>query len=106
MFVPTSPCSLQLAEKLEASEATVGSQRIELQQLRLVSGGGDLETIAALKAQIQVCTEDFETERQDRAKAQARAHLLQEEVNNLRVEVGSAIWNTCCVVCVATFRVP
>ncbi|XP_046379118.1 TNFAIP3-interacting protein 2-like [Haliotis rufescens] len=76
----------QLAEKLEASEATVGSQMIEMQQLRLMSGGGDLETIAALKAQIQVCTEDFETERQDRAKAQARAHLLQEEVNNLRVE--------------------
>ncbi|XP_067657315.1 TNFAIP3-interacting protein 2-like [Haliotis asinina] len=76
----------QLLEKLEASESTVASQAIEIQQLRMMSGEGDQETIAALKAQIQVCTEDFQTERQDRAKAQAKAHLLQEEVNSLRAE--------------------
>lgn len=44
-------------------------------------------TIEALKAQIQLCTEDFATERRDREGAQSRIIQLQTEVEQLRREV-------------------
>lgn len=40
----------------------------------------DTETISALKAQIQICTEDFESERRDREKAQNRVTELEAEL--------------------------
>lgn len=41
----------------------------------------DAETISALKAQIQICTEDFESERRDREKAQNRVTELETELS-------------------------
>ena len=41
-------------------------------------------TIEHLKAQIQVCTEDFEKERQDRQVALQKVASLQEEITRLR----------------------
>ncbi|VDI32049.1 uncharacterized protein LOC143072436 [Mytilus galloprovincialis] len=44
----------------------------------------DVETISALKAQIQICTEDFESERKDREKAQNRVAELEAEVSQYK----------------------
>ena len=45
------------------------------------------EIIEALKAQIQICTEDFESERKDREKAQARISQLEVDLEQIRREV-------------------
>ncbi|CAL1547678.1 unnamed protein product [Lymnaea stagnalis] len=42
--------------------------------------------VEILKQQIQVCTEDFNTERKDREQAVNRAKALQDEVNRLKNE--------------------
>lgn len=47
----------------------------------------DMSIVEILKQQIQVCTEDFNTERKDREHAVNRAKQLQEEVNKLTNEV-------------------
>lgn len=44
----------------------------------------DTETIEALKAQIQICTEDFESERRDREKAQSRLAVLEAELKQYK----------------------
>ncbi|XP_033757377.1 TNFAIP3-interacting protein 2-like isoform X2 [Pecten maximus] len=52
------------------------------------SGGtrSDVEILDALKAQIQICTEDFESERRDREKAQSRVSTLEAELQKVRME--------------------
>lgn len=52
-----------------------------------VTSGDSMEIINALKAQIQICTEDFESERRDRERAQSKRILLEAEVDQLRKEV-------------------
>ncbi|XP_052227618.1 optineurin-like isoform X2 [Dreissena polymorpha] len=47
------------------------------------------ETINALKAQIQICTEDFESERRDRERAQNKLGRLENEIEHLRKENAS-----------------
>lgn len=49
----------------------------------------DASMVEILKQQIQVCTEDFNTERKDREKAVNRAKQLSDEVNRLINEVSS-----------------
>ncbi|XP_069139944.1 uncharacterized protein [Argopecten irradians] len=46
----------------------------------------DVEILDALKAQIQICTEDFESERRDREKAQSRVSTLEAELQKVRME--------------------
>jgi len=47
----------------------------------------DTEIMEALKAQIQICTEDFESERKDREKAQNKIAHLQSELETVKSEV-------------------
>lgn len=49
--------------------------------------GDSTEIINALKAQIQICTEDFESERRDRERAQAMKMCLEAENEKLKKEV-------------------
>lgn len=57
----------------------------ELHQRRL-QPDMDHSLVEILKQQIQVCTEDFNTERKDREQAVNRAKALQDEVNRLKNE--------------------
>ncbi|XP_041371109.1 TNFAIP3-interacting protein 2-like [Gigantopelta aegis] len=75
------------AETIEKLKAELEQSRAEKQRLQtMVVTSDDAATIEALKAQIQICTEDFETERQDREKAQNIIGQLQSELNKLKKE--------------------
>ena len=54
-----------------------------------VTQGTETETeiIEALKQQIQICTEDFESERKDREKVQSKLHRALSENEHLKKEV-------------------
>lgn len=45
------------------------------------------EIVEALKQQIQICTEDFESERKDREKVQSKLHRALSECEHLKKEV-------------------
>jgi len=49
--------------------------------------GDSAEIINALKAQIQICTEDFESERRDRERVQAKRMQLEADNEHLKKEV-------------------
>lgn len=84
----------QLRHQLETSEGQVRTLLQQVDQLRRQSSGpsgrGDQsEVIEALKAQVQICTEDFESERKDREKAQNKVVRLEGELSQLRKECES-----------------
>lgn len=78
----------QLQEELDERNQQLISKSGELTQLQsdvqcghIGHDDSDAETISALKAQIQICTEDFESERRDREKAQNRVTELETELS-------------------------
>ncbi|WAR21821.1 TNIP2-like protein, partial [Mya arenaria] len=85
--------------EFENAHEQIGGLKAEMRQLRSApamnggSGGGGRtdasETIEALKAQIQICTEDFESERRDRERAQNKVSRLETETTRLRKEIES-----------------
>lgn len=64
------------------------SEQIDRLQAQLANNQGghhsDTETIEALKAQIQICTEDFESERRDREKAQEKLDRVEKELKKYK----------------------
>lgn len=47
----------------------------------------DRDRIEILEAQVQICTEDFESERRDRARAQQRIDELMQDMTILQRQV-------------------
>ena len=47
----------------------------------------ETEIFEAMKQQIQICTEDFESERKDREKVQSKLHRALSENEHLKKEV-------------------
>lgn len=85
----------QLQEELDERNQQLINQSSELTKLQTAVHYGnmghdddhlrsDAETISALKAQIQICTEDFESERRDREKAQNRVAELEAEMSQYK----------------------
>lgn len=80
----------QIQDELDERNQQLISKSSELNKLQQDMQGfqgnddghirSDTETISALKAQIQICTEDFESERRDREKAQNRVAELEAEL--------------------------
>ena len=52
-----------------------------------VTQGTETEIFEAMKQQIQICTEDFESERKDREKAQSKLRRALSENEHLKKEV-------------------
>ncbi|KAK7484941.1 hypothetical protein BaRGS_00023861 [Batillaria attramentaria] len=69
---------------VQAKEDEITQLRSEVSILSHRSSGVDTSIIEHLKAQIQVCTEDFEKERQDRQAALQKVNSLQEQVTRLQ----------------------
>ncbi|KAL3862979.1 hypothetical protein ACJMK2_004835 [Sinanodonta woodiana] len=67
---------IRMSEEIEA---------LKTKQISSVSKSHQ-ETISALKAQIQICTEDFESERRDREKAQSKIAQFEADIEQLRRE--------------------
>ncbi|XP_060584728.1 centrosomal protein of 55 kDa-like [Ruditapes philippinarum] len=78
--------------KREAENATsvITALRSENRDLRRRVESGpsheSSETINALKAQIRICTEDFESERKDRERAVSKVSRLEHELERVRKE--------------------
>ena len=43
--------------------------------------------VRVLQAQVQICTEDFESERRDRERAQSKVTRLEAEISKYKKEV-------------------
>lgn len=75
---------------LDNANGVISSLRNELQEIkrRMTSGSAleSSETINALKAQIRICTEDFESERRDRERAVAKISKLEHELERCKKE--------------------
>ena len=89
-----------LRESCDSKEAEIVHLRQEMGRLREQIGQMGREVMAKrsqpqfdasiveiLKQQIQVCTEDFNTERRDREQAVIKGKQLQEQVHKLYTEV-------------------
>ncbi|XP_021355569.1 uncharacterized protein LOC110451731 isoform X2 [Mizuhopecten yessoensis] len=86
----------RLEQELMERNQTLIEQTTEVERLKneldlAHQGSGtilrsDVEIIDALKAQIQICTEDFESERRDREKAQSKVSTLEAELQKVRME--------------------
>lgn len=77
----------QLRRVLGAKEAEIVQLQDQVTILSMSSPhnpAADTSTIELLKAQIQVCTEDFEKERQDRQFALQKVSSLQEQIYRLQ----------------------
>ncbi|KAL4232364.1 TNFAIP3-interacting protein 2 [Mactra antiquata] len=78
-------------KELDGANKVIAALRKENQQLkqRRDTGNSDdcSETIDALKAQIRICTEDFESERKDRERAQSRIVRLENDISRLKKEI-------------------
>lgn len=85
-----------LETELNASNQMLIQQATEVERLKhdldLAHQGGapthrsDVEILDALKAQIQICTEDFESERRDREHAQSKVSSLEAELQKVKME--------------------
>lgn len=73
-----------LRHLLEAKDQEITQLHHKVHILSQQAPGADVGTIEHLKAQIQVCTEDFEKERQDRQAALQKVNSLQEQVSRLQ----------------------
>lgn len=84
---------LQHRRDLDNAHGQIRALKQELDQLRsnvginIPADVDSAEIINALKAQIQICTEDFESERRDRERVQAKRMCLEAEVEQLKKEV-------------------
>lgn len=80
-------------QNLDRANSQLNAQRTENQQLqRNLQGARNQESseiINALKAQIRICTEDFESERADRQRAHEKLNRQKQETERLRKEVES-----------------
>ncbi|XP_045190567.2 NF-kappa-B essential modulator-like [Mercenaria mercenaria] len=76
--------------ELENANGVIITLRNENHELKRLAESGSShessETINALKAQIRICTEDFESERKDRERAVSKASRLEHELERLRKE--------------------
>jgi seryl-tRNA synthetase len=85
----------QYKQNLDRANSQLNAQRTENQQLqRNLQGARNQESseiINALKAQIRICTEDFESERADRQRAHEKLNRQKQETERLRKEVGFCV---------------
>lgn len=76
------------AENLEKDNLI---QTLKGQVVQVQTAGGstrqDAERIQVLEHQVQLCTEDFESERHDRERAQAKIEELEQELKIVRRQV-------------------
>lgn len=84
-------CFFQLKRDLDNANGVITDLRKEIQELKRRPEAGTAhdssETINALKAQIRICTEDFESERRDRERAVNKISRLEHELERVRKEV-------------------
>ena len=85
---------LQYKQRCEETQRKMTQMAEQLSQLQRnaqqpVTQGAETEIIEALKQQIQICTEDFESERKDREKVQSKLHRALSDNEHLKKEVGS-----------------
>lgn len=97
----------QLRNILVAREAEMEQMKNEISILsRPGLSHVDTSTIEILKAQIQVCTEDFEKERQDRQVALRQVDSLKDKLSKLQRDVSlyfmsdNLCVHSCCIVSV------
>lgn len=84
--------SAQYKQRFDEANRKLAQMAEQLTQLQRkvqapVTEGAEAEIIEALKQQIQICTEDFESERKDREKVQSKLHRALSENEHLKKEV-------------------
>ena len=89
---------LQYKQRYDESNRKLGQMAEQLTQLQRkaqqpFTEGAETEIIEALKQQIQICTEDFESERKDREKVQSKLHRALSENEHLKKEVRYMFFN-------------
>lgn len=76
--------TIEEAFSVQGEELRRVTQQLQHFQTHEAPSGHDID---ALKAQIQICTEDFESERKDREKAQDKLSQAEQDNQNLRRQV-------------------